>query len=276
MRNPLRKAGVFLGIGLAGSVLVWLSTLAHAARGESSESILPLVSGVVLGLVGFSFLLQSLFYVLGSAKLRAGRHVIARWHIDAGDWDRFREFDRARSRESAALVNDLWIRKDTPRSGVEVIVGRTSLLVDGSYHVLRPGGQPEVRGVQLRTQPGGLPFVEFEIAYVNRYGVATTRLVLRVPFPDQARQQAQRVLAHFQGVTRPRTALALRNPRRTIVVCLVVAGLAASAAAAGFAMNANGHDGNLPALLGVGGTLVGLAALLLVGLVAILRVKPPH
>jgi hypothetical protein len=224
-------------------------------------------------MVGFGFLLQSLVFALGSARLRARRHVIARWHVEAADWDRFRACDRARSRESAALVNDLWIRKVTPRSGVDVIVGTTSLLVDGSYHVLRPGGQPEVRGVQLRAEPGGPSILEFEIAYVNRYGVATTRLVLRVPFPDLARDDAQRVLVHFQRVTRPRTALALRNPGRTIVACLVVAVLAAAGAAAGFAMNADGHGGNLPALLGVGGTLTGLAAVLLAGVVAILRAK---
>ena len=271
MRNPLGKAGLFLGVGVSGAALVWLGDTVYDARGETWASMVPIVLGSMMLMVGVAFLLQSLVYALGYARLIAGKDVIARWQVDAADWDRFRAFDRARASESAALVNDLWLRKETPAGGVDMIIGKTSMLVDGSYHVLRPGGQPAIRGVQVLASPDGLQCIEFAIAYGNKYGAVTNRLALRFPYPHGARHDVRRVLDHFQFITRPRTALAMRNPRRTINACLLVAGVCAAAAATGYAMNANQQDGNLPVMLAVGGTIFGSGALLLAGLVALLQ-----
>ena len=109
------------------------------------------------------------------------------------------------------------------------------------------------------------------MVYFIRYGVVTNQLVLRVPFPDSARHDVGRVLDHFRFITRPRTALALRNPKHTIVACILFAGVSALAAATGYAMNAVQQLGSMPAILAVGGTIFGAGALLLAGLVAILR-----
>ena len=63
-------------------------------------------------------------------------------------WDKFRGFDTVRQNSDLhRLINDLWIRRRTPPQGVDVVVGEKSLLVDHSYHVLRRGGLPELRGI---------------------------------------------------------------------------------------------------------------------------------
>jgi hypothetical protein len=52
----------------------------------------------------------------------------------------------------------LWIRKRTPKRGVEVIVGRKQRIVYGSYDVLRPNGLPHLRAVWWLPAPAERQF----------------------------------------------------------------------------------------------------------------------
>jgi hypothetical protein len=217
MRNPARKALYLLAAVLLGSALIWVGAERHERIGEGWSTTGPILVGLMIAPIPFVFLIQALFAIRGRALLLAGHRVIARWHVHPSEWERFRGLDARRSAGPDSSINDLWIRRAAPSEPVEVIVGETSALVDGSYHVLRPGGLPELR--EVRWLEGPPACLEFALLYPrSRYGppVPTT---LRIPVPPAARADAGRILDHYRPRTVRRPAIALRNPPRTYRIC---------------------------------------------------------
>ena len=264
MRNPARKALYCLLAFLAGSALVWFGALREQRIGEDWTSIGPAFIGLGIAPIAFVFLIQALFAARGQARLLAGHRVIARWHVYPAEWEQFRALDSRRAAEHGSLANDLWIRKATPRDGVEVIVGEASLMVDSSYHVLRPGGLPELRDIGWLDGPPTC--LEFGLLYPRgRYG-GTMPLTLRIPVPPGARGAAQRVLDHFEPRVRRKPGLALRIPRRTYRACAILFVAAVAMMATGYAIaraRPGGADPLLPLLLLIGGVGLGAFAIIL-------------
>ncbi len=142
----------------------------------------------------------TLLVAIGYARLLAGKGVIARWHLNPVEWNRFRVFDSARALQHLDLRNDLRVRKFAPASGVDVIVGRRQLIIDGSYHPLRRFAVPELRGINWIGAPTDPECLEFFLSYPRgRYG-GTFRLTLRVPVPAHARSDGVGVFEHYQGL----------------------------------------------------------------------------
>lgn len=283
MRNPPRKAAIFATLVAAGLALVWLGTQGHTPGGGDWVPGLLVVGGGLTAFACSLWLIQSLFHIRGMAKLEAGIGQIARWHVSAVEWDKYRAADAARvASDPQFLVNDLWVRKNTPPAGVEVIVGEKSLIVDGSYHVLRIHGLPELRSIgwldNSRT-PGRPPdCLEFLLAYPRgRYG-GIQYTCLRVPVPEAAQVPARKAYLQFAPVLearREKGAIALRNPRRTLQVCGVI--LAGSLAAIGWGWFEAERTGwsidetMAPFVALVVGTVLVPFALLLGGLTLLLR-----
>jgi hypothetical protein len=264
MRNPARKALYCLAAFLAGSALIWFGALRHERIGEDWASLAALALGFTLAPFGLVFLIQALFAVRGKARLLAGHREIARWHVYPAEWDLFRALDARRSGGDPSLVNDLWVRRRTPADGVEVIVGETGLIVDGSYHSLRPRGLPELR--EVRWFDGPPTCLEFALLYPrSRYG-GTVPTTLRVPVPSGARGAAQRVVDHFRPRVVHKPGLALRNPPRTYRICAILLAAAAAMAAAGYALARalpGGADPLVPVALLIAGIGLGAFAALL-------------
>jgi hypothetical protein len=264
MRDPARKALYWLIALLAGIALIRFGALRQERIGEHMTALVPLALGFTLAPFGFVFLIQSLLATRGRARLLAGHRAIARWHVYPADWERFRELDARRAGEHHSLVNDLRIRKVTPRDGVEVIVGETSLLVDHSYHVLRPGGLPALS--EVRWLDGPPACLEFALVYPRgRYG-GSLPLTLRVPVPASALGAAQLVFDHFEPRLRRRPALALRNPPRTYRVCAVMIAAATLCAPAGYLMARAlpaGANPLVPLSLLIGGAILAVFAAIL-------------
>src|SRR5688572_13844457 len=131
---------------LVGVLLIWVGARRHG--GEDWTSIVPIALGFTLAPFGLVFGFMALLHIRGQARLLAGHGRLGEWHLSAEAWDQFRAFDTERQNSDLhRLVNDLWIRRRTPPEGVDVVIGEKSLLVDRSYHVLRRGGLPELRGV---------------------------------------------------------------------------------------------------------------------------------
>ena len=108
------------------------------------------------------------------------------------------------------LGNDLWVRKTTPLEGVEVIVGRKSLIADNSYHVLRMNGLPELRSIGWldNAAAAGRPpdCLEFLLVYPRgRYG-GFRYTTLRVPVPEAALEQGRRAYYQFAPALERRRA----------------------------------------------------------------------
>lgn len=273
MRNPARKALYFLLATLAGAGLVWFGAIREARIGEDWTAIVPMVVGMAVAPFAFVFLIQALLAARGRARLLAGDRVIARWHLRPAEWEQFRTFDARRSGSDPSLVNDLWIRRKPAIERVEVIVGETAALVDGSYHVLRPRGLPELR--EVRWVEGPPACLEFRLLYPrSRYG-GTVPTALRIPVPAGSRGDAQRIVGHFAPGLVRKPGLALRNPPKTYRICALLLAAGAAMAAAGYAMARSLPDGGdpLPAvtLLIVGIGLGFFAALLAVAVWLVTR-----
>lgn len=200
MRNPARKALYCLILVLVSAGLIWLGVERYETIGGNWGSTGPIMLG--LGLLPFPlvYLVQALFAIRGQAKLLAGIGVIARWQVDPLEWKRFRGLDGRRETDPLPAPNDMWIRKAAPFGPVEVIVGANSAMVDGSYHSLRPGGLPDLRGVSWIEGPPTC--LEFRLLYPrSRYGGKVTTS-LRIPVPASARAAAVQVFDHFERLTR--------------------------------------------------------------------------
>ncbi len=132
----------------------------------------------------------------GKACSRAGT-------LAAEEWDRFRAFDAIRAAQDLALRNDLHIRKLTPPAGVDVLVGRRQLIVDGSYHSLRRLGNPSLRHVYWLPAPADPECLEFALEYARGRAGGTLNLSLRLPVPAHARPDGVRVFEHYNAIAPP-------------------------------------------------------------------------
>lgn len=234
MRNPARKALYCLILVLVSAGLIWFGIERYETIGENWGSAGPMMLGLALLPFPLVYLVQALFAIRGRAKLLAGVDVIARWQVDPLEWERFRGLDERRITDRFPVPNDMWIRKAAPFGPVEVIVGAKSAMVDGSYHSLRPGGLPELRGVSWIEGPPTC--LEFRLLYPrSRYG-GTVATSLRIPVPASARAAAVQVFDHFERLTRRSPGLALRNPPRTYRVCAALFLGAAAAGGIGYAL----------------------------------------
>lgn len=203
MRNPLRKAlwsfgFVVLGVGL---VLHALASPVDKSAPATNAVMIPFVVGLIMALVSLPMFLWTLFAAIAYARLQSGKGLIARWHVTAGDWDRFRAFDAIRAAEHAWLRNDMHIRKQTPSHGVDVIVGSGGIIVDGSYHSIGGLGL-HGREVNWLNAPVDPECIEFPKVYPRGTGGAM-ELTLRLPVPASARADGVRVFEHYRPKENP-------------------------------------------------------------------------
>ncbi|HYG46840.1 MAG TPA: hypothetical protein VD846_02765 [Allosphingosinicella sp.] len=193
MRHPARTAfHCFLAV-LAGIGLISFGGLREERTGEHWSPLVPLA----LAPFAFVFLVRALLAARGRAQLLAGRGGIARWHVSFADWERFRAVDGRQAAIRAELADMLWIRRPTPPDGVEVIVGENGLLVDHSYHDLRPGRLERVGWLA-----GSASCLEFTFAIPAGAEGDVPPPVLRIPVPPGARPEGQRVIDHFGAAAR--------------------------------------------------------------------------
>lgn len=235
MRNPARKAIYALTALLVGAWLFRFGALRIEEIGEHWTAVVPMVVGLAVLPFSLYTFIEGLLLARGRAKLLAGHRVIARWQVYPGEWEQFRSLDSRRLAERFSLGNDFWIRKAKPDGPIDVIVGETGLLIDDSYHVLRPGALPELRDIGWLEGPPTC--LEFTVRYPRgRYG-GTVTFTLRVPVPPAARGEARRVYAYFEPRLRRRPALALRNPKATFAVGWAVIALSLGAVGIGYGLS---------------------------------------
>ncbi len=203
MRNPLGKALWSAGFLVLGIGLVVYAFGSHVDRTVPATNAVmaPFVVGLVMTLVSLPIFLWAIFSAVGYARLMSGKGLIARWHVTAGDWDRFRAFDQIRAAEHAWLQNDMHIREQTPPQGVDVIVGRGSIIVDGSYHGITGLGA-HGREINWLNAPVDPECIEFPKTYPRGKG-GSVELTLRVPVPASARAEGVRVFEHYHPKENP-------------------------------------------------------------------------
>jgi len=272
VRNPPRKIVLYLLLFITGAALFAYGIRAELRIGEAWTSTGFTLLGVTIAPIAFVLLISAMFHARGRAKLLAGRDVLARWHVSADEWERFRIIDRIRGETDIRFSNDLSIPSERQDRGVDVIIGKKSALVGDSYHVLRKGGIPGLLAIYWLPAPADPECLEFHIVY-PRQRSTPVYLAFRVPFPAVARNDARRVYDHFETLLRWRPALAFRNPPLTIKISLTLALAGAAVAAWGF-WSANSSDSlDVTALVAaIFGTIIAPVALI----VALLTVRWQH
>lgn len=92
-------------------------------------------------------------------------NVIARWRVDAATWHAFVEVNGKLNWAPDGLLNELSISDEVPDGGIEVIIGKEAVQVDGDIHPLPLRGTPEITGTVLDVGRYGPLFIEFQFFY---------------------------------------------------------------------------------------------------------------
>jgi hypothetical protein len=195
MRNPLSKAYWSIGFAVLGAVMVVFAATRYEQIGSTVGTIIGVI-GLTMAMIFLFTFLWALLSAFGFARLMSGKGVIARWHLTAAEWDRFRAFDELRSAEQLYLRNDVRIRKETPPGGLDVIVGEGSIIVDDSYHRIA-GKSLDRRQINWVNAPVDPECIEFPKSYPRSKG-GSVDLTVRVPVPASAREAGVRVFEHYR------------------------------------------------------------------------------
>ncbi len=259
MRNPARKLGYALIALGTGALLFWI---AISERLGPEESALTMAAGVI----GFTLLLASAYFVpvsllaaRGRARLLSGTDVVARWSVGAADWERYCASIPRWSRFKPRRRDDA--------TGVEVVAGKRSVLIDDCYFRLDPGKRTGMLNAEwgARTSPACIVVtigVVSRVASTGSYSTKRSRLLL--PVPASAMEAGDRALRHYQrAVAGVEDAgdLARRSP---LLAWRIFWGLLAAsliAAAAGLWLHLSGTKGDVPAGLAIGGLLTAVGVL---------------
>ncbi len=196
MRNPLSKALWSICLAVLGAGLALLAYATHDQIGYAATVVLGSIGAAAAFIFVFTFF-WALLSAVGYARLMANKNPLARWHVTADEWDRFRAIDAIRAGEHPSLRNDMKFRKQTPPEGVDVIVGRGNIIVDGSYHRIL-GRVFNGRDINWLNAPANPECIEFPKSYPRSKG-GSLDLTLRVPVPASARAEGVRVFEHYRS-----------------------------------------------------------------------------
>ena len=140
-------------------------------------------------------------HVQAKQALARGEDIIARWRVDAADWQRFVTTDPQWSSHANGRLNEFIPAKSPEPNGVEVIVGKAGVLIGESIHRLPLRSTPEV--TEARLHDGTPPIIELLLyypPYATRFGMSPARYTaLRFPGAPIALAEARQAVAHFSG-----------------------------------------------------------------------------
>lgn len=202
MRNPRRVRNIALVACLAGAAATTAAfTIPDAGPGFTLQAALG-IGGLTSGVLGFVVALFTQIDARRKARLMRGDDVIARWRVDPARWHAFVHLNEKLDTERGALRNHLSIRRNAPAAGIEVIVAKAALQVDGDFHALSFNGNPAI--TSLTRQPGPPPYLEFRLSYTGADYSASLDWALRFPIAAGSESDAARVQSHYSRSFRPR------------------------------------------------------------------------
>lgn len=268
MRNPTRSRNTALIVGLLGAATV--TVLVTSPQLKTGDAILGI--GVTIGLSCAIFgLTGALFYhvsTLEFARLKRGEGIIWRGKFSGDQWRDFVSANESRAAANPDYPNDIDIRETPTEPEPEVIVTRTALMVDGDFHVYGDGSAAIVQTIRLYGSP---PSLEINML-MSGGGESTTTKYYCLRFPVENVSAAELIGAHLDTVGARLAVppgLALRNPRKTLIISAIVAVVSAVAFAVGMFFRPL-HQYPVVALsTAISGALLCLGALVLMAIVLI-------
>ena len=192
--RPIGRWG--LGLGALSFAWLWLG---------APDGIGVRVALLTIGPVGVSF--GGLLALFGHQNVRAkqalarGEDIIARWRVEADDWQRFVAQDPQWSSHANGRLNELNPSDLRAPDGIEVIVGKAAVQIGESFHRVPLRGTPEITEARLHDEsPPVIELLLYYPAYATRFGMRPPRYTaLRFPVGQAALTDARQVVAHFRG-----------------------------------------------------------------------------
>lgn len=214
----MKRPGTWIVVGLlltaAGLAALWYALEASltAPRWEPPGRTWQLAkgAGMVLSIAGPMLAIRAWLVFRKRAALRDDLGILARWRVGMLDWAAFRRRDAARDSLFHSLRNRLRLPDEVPPEGVDVRVGEDAMLIGDVCYGLGIGWQPAgSRLIEVAWVDGAPGMLEF-VGYIYRKG-GSKLTTARIPVPDQARGEAQRLLDHFQQTLDPARRERMRN-----------------------------------------------------------------
>ncbi len=199
MRNPNRGRTIGLccvGLGALSFAVLWLGS------GHGTGVWVALFVCGALGVpVGGLLALFQHQDVRAKQALARGENIIARWRVEAEDWQRFVATDPQWSSHANGRWNEFVPSKNREPNGVEVIVGKAGVLIGESIHRLSPRSTPEITEARLHEgSPAIIELLLYHAPYATRFGMSPARYTaLRFPVAPGALAEARQAVAHFGG-----------------------------------------------------------------------------
>lgn len=134
-------------------------------------------------------------------RLRAGKGIIARWTIDAVQWESFRRLSSEWDTRENVRQNDADLAQNAGSAGIEIVVTRDGILIGEDFQPLEINATITVRS----------NWIEFYQVISKPKGSAL-HIVLRLPLQPGKESLASDVQQSFQ-----RAVAAARSGRLTIV-----------------------------------------------------------
>ena len=210
MRNPHQWRNIGLAAAASGiAAMAAVVLLPESAMGLNAQVGLACyaVTAIIFGALWS-------IYRHGEARakdaLLRGDGLIGRWRVDGATWREFIALNQTFS------INELPLRKAAAEEGIEVLCGKSAVMVDG--YVCAWGKQTQV--VQAVLGASVPPCVYLTLRIANPRGPpVTTSLVF--PAPVHAHGQAHRVVAHYSDVAPAERALRDARQQRVLVPAIV-------------------------------------------------------
>lgn len=178
MREPMAAPLVYAGIGLVLAALVMLWVTWRSSRRHAYAAAV------------------------------ASTDAIARWQVYPSDMAAFRQVDEARAGRLWSLKNALRFPAQVPSEGLPIVVGEKSLLIGDRLH---QHGMAEFGAAgDVLLQEGHPGFLEIS-CYLETTTKTPLIVVLRLPVPASAAQEAARAAEHLQSQLKPRDRDRLRS-----------------------------------------------------------------
>lgn len=205
MRNPKRWRNISMAVVASGVMAVLAAFwLPDAMAGDNPRGLL-FCYGLMALVFGGWFAVFCHRDMRAKESLARGEDILARWRIDADTWRDFLALNDEIHRQPGVLYNELSIRDEIPATGVEIVVGKTAVEIDGSIHRFPRRGIPEITHAQLHDNPGGPSYIEFLLYYpgggqgASGVPMRAVRTALRFPVAGTAWREASMVVAHYSG-----------------------------------------------------------------------------
>ncbi|CAN5468883.1 hypothetical protein BH18VER1_BH18VER1_14270 [soil metagenome] len=199
MRDPHRWRTIGLwSLGLGALSLAWLWLGAGHSVGVRAALIFFGAVGVISGGLLTLFRHQD---VRAKQALARGEGIIARWRVEAEDWQRFLASDPQWSSHANGRLNEFIPSDAAEPTGVEVVVGKAAVQIGDSIHRVSLRSTPEI--TEARLHEGTPSVIELLLYYPAYAGPSTLNparyTALRFPVGQGALAEARQVVAHFRG-----------------------------------------------------------------------------